>query len=130
MMTGSHRPLGARRRLNFDNLNSENNTNTYTSANETVQAFMTEMTRLMNNPDLIRMPPTPLSYDLHRINIEFNVDVSNNDNTSNNDTNNEESENEVEEETEDELDDDELDNDEITYDDNDEYYEDDGYDSL
>ena len=45
------------------------------------------MTRLMNNPDLIRMPPTPLSYDfLHRINIEFNVDVSNNnDNTSNND---------------------------------------------
>ena len=37
---------------------------------------------------------------------------------------------ELNEETEDELDDDELDNDEITYDDNDEYYEDDGYDSL
>ena len=110
-----------RRRLNLDeNEEASSEIASYTSTTGNVQSFMDEMLRLMNNPHLMNIPPTPLSYQLNTVNIEFNVNENNNST--------EDSEEQGNDDDNDDDNDDEL-NDEDDYEDD---YDDDdeGYDSL
>lgn len=112
---------GIRRRLNFNDLNSETRSLSWSSTTENVQSFMDEMMRLINNPQLINVPPTPLSYQVNRVNIEFNIDDTNSQNNNNDLESEDDSTNNYNDGSENEYEEDEYEEDEL---------DDEDYDSL